>query len=374
LGKEFALTGVKGAYGFQLKSPNTPLQFFALPMLVPGPEEVIVEIAGCGVCHTDIGFAKDSVPTRHPLPLILGHEISGRVVSAGEKAKSWIDRPVIVPSVIPCGSCAACRSGRPTICRQQFMPGNDGDGGFASHVLVPSRGLCPVPEVLGDGLSLEMLSVVADAMTTPYEAIRRSALGPDDVAIIVGAGGVGGFAVQIAAALGAAVVAIDVDQQRLDLAAQHGAGLVLDAHSHDFKAIKSAVRGFAKESGRNGIGLKIYETSGTPAGQATAFGLLDPGAYLAVVGFTPKSVELRLSNLMAFDATARGNWGCPPDQYPAALRLVLEGKVALAPFVEMHALEEAPAILEAVSNHSIRRRAILRPGRRAPEKAGEAVR
>jgi 6-hydroxycyclohex-1-ene-1-carbonyl-CoA dehydrogenase len=101
--------------------------------------------------------------------------------------------------------------------------------------------------------------------------------------------------------------------------------------------------------------------SGTPAGQTTAFGLLDHGAYLAVVGFTPKPVELRLSNLMAFDVTARGNWGCPPDQYPAALRLVLEGKVALAPFVEFHALEEAPAILEAVAKYSLRRRVILQP-------------
>jgi 6-hydroxycyclohex-1-ene-1-carbonyl-CoA dehydrogenase len=101
--------------------------------------------------------------------------------------------------------------------------------------------------------------------------------------------------------------------------------------------------------------------SGTPTGQVTAFGLLDPGAYLAVVGYTPKSIELRLSNLMAFDATARGNWGCPPDQYPAALRLVLENKVAIAPFTELHALEEAPKLLEAVANHSLRRRVILQP-------------
>ena len=241
------------------------------------------------------------------------------------------------------------------------MPGNDGNGGFASHVLVPSRGLCAVPENPSSGLTLEMLSVVADAVTTPYEAIRRSGLGQDDVAVIVGAGGVGGFGVQIAAALGAAVVAIDVDRERLDLASRHGAGLVLDASSTDLKGLKAAVRTFSKESARKGIGLKIFEMSGTPAGQTTAFGLLDHGAYLAVVGFTPKPVELRLSNLMAFDATARGNWGCPPDQYPAALRLVLEGKVALAPFIEMHALEEAPAILEAVAKHAMRRRVILQP-------------
>jgi 6-hydroxycyclohex-1-ene-1-carbonyl-CoA dehydrogenase len=223
-----------------------------------------------------------------------------------------------------------------------------------------------VPESLPSGITLEMLSVVADAVTTPYEAIRRAELGAEDVAVVVGAGGVGGFGVQITAALGAAVAVIDIDRERLDLAARHGAGLALDAGSTDLKGLRAAVRTFVKESGRKGIGLKIFEMSGTPAGQATAFGLLDHGAYLAVVGFTPKSVELRLSNLMAFDATARGNWGCPPDRYPDALQMVLAGKIALAPYVELHALEEAPSILDAVAKHAVRRRAILCPSQSNP--------
>ena len=355
------MPSVSGARGFQLTAPQSRLQPCELPALEPAADEVVVEVAGCGVCHTDIGFACEGVPTRHPLPLILGHEISGRVAAAGENSLEWLGRSVVVPAVIPCGECAACRSGRGTICRKQFMPGNDGDGGFATHVLLPARGLCRVPEELPLGLTLDMLSVVADAVTTPYEAMRRSKLGPNDVAVIVGAGGVGGFGVQIAAAVGAAVVAIDIDQERLDLAAQNGAGLVLDSRSTDLKGLKAAVRSFSKESARPGIGLKIFEMSGSPAGQATAFGLLDHGAYLAVVGYTPKPIELRLSNLMAFDATARGNWGCPPEQYPAALQLVLEGKVALGPYVELHPLDDAPAILEAVRNHALRRRAILKP-------------
>jgi 6-hydroxycyclohex-1-ene-1-carbonyl-CoA dehydrogenase len=355
------VASVERGYGFQLEAPRRPLQRREFVSLVPGAEEVIVEVAGCGVCHTDIGFAFEGVPTRHPLPLILGHEISGRVIATGESSGNWQGCPVIVPAVIPCGVCPACRAGRSTLCRQQFMPGNDGDGGFATHVCVPARGLCAVPDQLPFGLSLEMLSVVADAVTTPYEAIRRSGLGPDDVVVIVGAGGIGGFGVQIAAAMGAAVVAIDVDQQRLDLIVQHGAGLALNTSSADPKELKAAVREFAKNSGRKGIGLKIFEMSGTPAGQVTAFSLLDRGAYLGVVGFTPKLVELRLSNLMAFDATARGNWGCPPEHYPDALRMVLEGKIKLNPFIEIHSLVEAPTIFEAVANHSLRSRVILRP-------------
>jgi 6-hydroxycyclohex-1-ene-1-carbonyl-CoA dehydrogenase len=352
---------IQGAYGFRLTGVGQRLQLEELPALDPGPDQVVVQVAGCGVCHTDIGYAYDGVPTRHPLPLVLGHEIVGRVCAAGEQVAGWLGKTVIVPAVIPCGECAACKAGRATICRKQFMPGNDGDGGFATHVLVPGRCLCPVPDELPDGLALADLAVVADAVTTPFEAIRRSQLGPDNVAVFTGVGGIGGFGVQIASALGAAVVAIDIDRDRLDLAAQHGASLILDASQMSDKDLKSSVRSFAKQSGRSGIGLKIFETSGTPAGQATAFGLLDHGSYLAVVGFSPRPVEVRLSNLMAFDATARGNWGCPPEQYPGALSLVLEGKVALSPFVEKHSLDQAPEVLEAVHKHAIRRRAILIP-------------
>jgi 6-hydroxycyclohex-1-ene-1-carbonyl-CoA dehydrogenase len=241
------------------------------------------------------------------------------------------------------------------------MPGNDGHGGFASHVIVPARGLCPVPDELPAGIDLAHLSVVADAVTTPFEAARRAALGAGDVAVFVGAGGIGGFGVQIAAALGAAVAAIDVDGARLELAAAHGAELTVNAAEVGFKALRGAIRGFARESRPETVGLKVFETSGTAAGQRTAFGLLDHGGHLAVVGFTPEKLELRLSNLMAFDASAQGNWGCPPEQYPAALELVLSGQVKLEPFVEEHPLEEAPMILEKASRHELSRRAILRP-------------
>ena len=355
------LTSITGASGYRLLGTGGALRREALPPLVPGRDEVVVEVAGCGLCHTDVGFARGGVPTRHPLPLILGHEIAGRVVAAGDRASQWVGRAVVVPAVIPCGECDACRAHRPTICRKQFMPGNDGDGGFASHVLVPARGLCALPDDLPKSVSLEMLSVVADAVTTPYEAIDRAQVGADDVAVFVGAGGVGGFGVQIASAFGAAVVAIDVDDARLELASTHGAMLAINSRELTLKDLKSKIRDVARETGRGRTGLKIFETSGTAAGQQTAFGLLDYGAYLAIVGFTPDKVDVRLSNLMAFDATARGNWGCPPEKYPAALKLVLEGKVAVAPYIELHTLDELPDLFEAATQHRIRLRPVVMP-------------
>ena len=91
-------------------------------------------VAGCGICHTDLGFWCEGVPTRKPLPLTLGHEISGTVVEAGEGAQSWLGKTVIIPAVIPCGECAACKDGRGSICPTQIFPGCDVHGGFADHV------------------------------------------------------------------------------------------------------------------------------------------------------------------------------------------------------------------------------------------------
>lgn len=345
------------AVGYALTEVGSPLVKRHMS-LSPGADEVILEVAGCGVCHTDVSFAVDGVPTRKPLPLILGHEISGRVVAAGEKAERWLGRSVLVPAVIPCESCDACLAKRPTICRKQFMPGNDGDGGFATHTCIPARGLCLVPDLPND-ISLADLSVVADAVTTPLEAIARAGLDSNDVAVFVGVGGVGGFGVQIAAALGAQVIAIDTDASRLELAAEHGAALTLPAG--DVRELKKAVRSFQKESSHQGIGLKVFETSGTPAGQQTAFALLDAGGNLSVVGYSPKKSEFRLSNLMALDATAQGNWGCDPKRYPEALQLVLDGKVQLKPYIEHYSLDEAPEVLQNVAAHTLKKRPVLVP-------------
>ena len=123
-----------------------PLVKEPLELAAPPAGEVLVEVAGCGVCHTDLGFLYDGVRTNHPLPLALGHEASGRVVKAGPGAEAWLGEAVLVPAVMPCGECDACKRGKPTICPTQKMPGNDIHGGFATHLQVPARGLCPVDE------------------------------------------------------------------------------------------------------------------------------------------------------------------------------------------------------------------------------------
>ncbi|MCL4767193.1 MAG: 6-hydroxycyclohex-1-ene-1-carbonyl-CoA dehydrogenase [Hyphomicrobiaceae bacterium] len=345
-------------------APGAPLRPETFDASPPGANEVLVEIAGCGVCHTDLGYYYDGVRTNHPLPLALGHEISGRVTDAGSGAEAWRGRAVVVPAVIPCGQCDACARGRGTICSSQKMPGNDIQGGFASHIVVPAQGLCPVDEarLAQQGLSLADVSVVADAVTTPYQAVVQAEVRPGDLAVVIGAGGVGGYAVQIAAALGATVVAVDVSDEKLAAIARHGASLTLNARSFDARSLKKEIEGFARNQGLRTTEWKIFECSGTAAGQQTAFGLLNRGATLAVVGFTMDKVEVRLSNLMAFHARALGNWGCPPELYPAALELVLEGRVEVAPFIERRPLGSINEVFHAVHAGELKRRPVLVPG------------
>jgi 6-hydroxycyclohex-1-ene-1-carbonyl-CoA dehydrogenase len=343
----------------QLREVGAPLEIRDVPAPEPTECDVVVRVAGCGVCHTDVGFWKDGVPTQHALPLTLGHEISGTVVAARPAHREWIGREVIVPAVIPCGDCGLCRAGRSNVCRAQRMPGNDMAGGFAEFIAVPARGLCPVGE--RDGYELSELSVVADAVTTPYQAIVRSGLRAGDLAIVVGAGGVGTYCVQIAAALGARTVAIDVDAGRLALLAEHGAQATLDSSAMDFKSLKKSVHTTAQAWGCVPYGWNIFECSGHPGGQETAFGLLTYAATLLVIGFTLAKTELRLSNVMAFDATIQGSWGCKPELYPEALALVTGGKITLKPFIERYALRDGPSVLERVARHELRKRAILEP-------------
>ena len=332
----------------------------------PGPGEVLVRTAACGVCHTDLGFFYDGVPTRHPFPLTLGHEISGTVVAAGEGAEAWMGQDVVVPAVMPCGTCAACKAGRGQICPKQIFPGNDVDGGFGTHVRVPARGLCRVPNLADRatnkaGLDLASLSVIADAVSTPYQAILRTGLAAGDVAVWVGAGGVGGFGVQLSAALGAFVVAIDIDDERLAKLKNHGAALTLNSATMDFKSLRKALREYADARHVPTWHIKIFEASGHPAGQALAFGLVGHGGVLSIVGYTPKPVEVRLSNLMAFDAVAQGNWGCLPEHYPAVVDLALAGRIALEPFIERRPLAAINEVFIELHHGSARRRIVLIP-------------
>ena len=319
-------------------------------------DEVLVKIAGCGVCHTDISFWHYGVKTKHELPLTLGHEISGTVI---EGPQNLIGKNVIIPAVLPCGNCELCNNGRSNICQNQLMPGNDFHGGFASHIIVPHKYLCLVPDSILKKYSLEQLSVIADAISTPYQVMKKSELVKGDLAIIIGVGGVGIYGALIAKIMGAKVLAIDISDEKLAQAKNKGIDAAINSKGLDIKEIKSRVREIAKELGVSKYGWKIFEFSGTAAGQDLAFNLITYTSTLSIVGFTMNKLEVRLSNLMAFDAKLIGTWGCKPELYPEVVDLIATGKLEIKDFVQTFPMSKINEVFKNTLENKYDKRSVL---------------
>ena len=337
------------------------LERTSIPMPELQPGEVLVEIAGCGVCHTDLGYFYYGVPTVSKPPLTLGHEISGRVV-AGEE--SWIGKEVIVPAVMPCNNCPICAAGRGNRCLAQKMPGNSLGiyGGFSSHIPVPAADLCVV-ENRGD-VPLERLAVVADAVTTPYQAATRAGLQEGDLVIVVGVtGGVGVYMAQMAKAFGAkVVVGIARNPEKLQRALQYGADYVISSADKSVDEIRNEFRALCKANGLpHNYGWKIFEMTGSKAGQEIALALLSFIGKLIWVGFSTNVNEYSLSRLMAFDAEIIGTWGCLPKYYPAALQMVLDGRIQIEPFVETRPMSTIRETFEEAHAGKLMKRVVLTP-------------
>ena len=351
---------VTEAYGYFYTSPNKPFERKNFTIEHINADEVVVKVAGCGLCHTDISFLTGQVTTKHELPLILGHEISGTVVRTGKEFENYLNKKVIIPAVLPCGECEICQSGRDNICQAQRMPGNDFNGGFASHIKIPAKYLCVLPDNLNN-FKLSDFSVVADAITTPYQSLIRSQLKAGDLAIVIGVGGVGTYMVQHAKNKGAIVIALDIDDKKLEQAKKMGASYSVNVKDKDEKAIKDEVRALVKTNNLKKFGWKVFEMSGTAPGQMTAFSLLSFAGTLGIVGFTMAKSNVRLSNVMAFDADVFGNWGCSPKYYKNVADDVLSGKINIKDNVEEHSLDSINEIIPLSLNHKIEKRVIFIP-------------
>jgi len=337
---------------------NEPFQRVESALPETTPDEVLVKIAGCGVCHTDLSFWHDGVKTKHELPLTLGHEISGTVVEGPPK---WKGKNVIIPAVLPCGECDLCRKGRSNICQNQRMPGNDFHGGFASHIKVPHRYLCPVTDAALEKYSLEQLCVIADAISTPYQVVKKSGLEPGDFAIVTGVGGVGLYGALIAKIRGAKVLAIDISDEKLRQVKENGIDATMNSRGLDLREVKNRVREIAKDLGAPKYGWKIFEFSGTAAGQELAFNLITFASTMSVVGFTMDKLDVRLSNLMAFDAQLTGTWGCKPELYPEVMALVANGQLRIGNFVETFPLSTINDVFKNTLAHKYSKRSVLVP-------------
>ena len=249
-----------------------------VPTPVIGPHEALVRVRNVGVCGTDVKIRANRMGLG-VIPLIMGHEIAGEVAEVGAAVRGFApgDR-VVVNFYLTCGRCAFCRAGRDTLCPEVRQHGFSIDGGFAQYVKTPGVNLCRVP----DHVSLEGACILGDAVATSYHAItKRAQVRPGTTVALVGVGGVGLHALQMARLAGAWVVAIDVSEARLELARSLGADAVVDARRGPFH---DAVR---KLTDGQGVDV-VLEFVSNETTLTSSYQSLRRAGRLVFVGYTPQ--------------------------------------------------------------------------------------
>lgn len=304
--------------------PDQPLKVEEVPDPNPGPGEVLVKVAGCGVCHTDLHYIDHGVPTFKQPPLILGHETSGTIAGMGSGVSGWKEGDrVLLPAVYGCGQCAMCRTGRENVCERMVMFGNNVDGGYAEFILAPAKDILALPEEI----PLVAGAIIADAVTTPYHAVvNRGRVKPGDQVVVFGCGGIGLNVVQIAAAVGASVIAVDIIDEKLNWAERLGAKMTLNAKN--FERIDKEIRKLT--GGGADVG---FEAIGNPQTQAQTFASLRTGGRFVMVGYSAQRMSLDAGRVMYREMEIVGSLGCRAVDYPRVLDLARQGKIKVEELV-----------------------------------------
>jgi propanol-preferring alcohol dehydrogenase len=260
---------------------KTPLTIEDVDQPQPDAHEVLIEVEACGVCHSDLHVADGDWPQLVPItkrPLILGHEIAGRVVEKGASVNHLAlgDR-VGVPWVYwTCGECDFCREGNENLCAKQKITGVTVDGGYAEYVKVPASHATHIP----DGLTCVEAAPLFCAGVTVYRALKHAKIQAGQRLAVFGVGGLGHLAVQIGLGLGAIVTAIDVSDEKLAHAKTLGASVTLNA----------ATANVVKELRRGGGAHVALVTSAAKKAYDTAFPCIRPTGTLLVVGLPSESL------------------------------------------------------------------------------------
>jgi (R,R)-butanediol dehydrogenase/meso-butanediol dehydrogenase/diacetyl reductase len=296
------------------------------PDPVPGPGEVLLEVAYNGLCGTDASeFAHASrlVPldTRHPGsghqgPTVLGHEFVGTVVAAGRGAEDRIGSRVACGAGVSCGTCRWCRAGRTNLCRDYYTLGLSTHGGLAQLVAAPSA----VCVDIADGCSFRA-AALAQPLAVGIHAVRRSGLRPGDTVVINGVGAIGSFALAAMAGHDGEIMAIDVDPERLQTAASLGATATRLVPR---QATADDVRDFVP----GGADI-VLETSGAPGGAGRALAAAVRGGTVLLVGLAESPESLGLAGVVLREVDIRTTVAhvCA-DDLPAALDLLADGDLA----------------------------------------------
>ena len=314
----------------------------------PGPGEVLVEVKACGVCASDLHVVQGLTPHGPVLPQVLGHEPAGVLAAVGAEVADWQpgDRVAFL-GARACQRCRYCIAGRENLCRTLTVPGIDADGAMAAYALADPAFLVPIPP----DVPFDQAAITTDAVATPYHALKRAGVVEDAIVVIVGLGGLGMHAVQLAKLTGASVIGVDVDPVNLERALDWGADEVVDASDGaPARAVRELTEGGAD---------RVLEFVGTAATVDQAIRCLAPGGRAVIVGLGPEQLAtMPIARFVAQEIEVVGSFGSTPQDLGELFDLLEAGRLDLSRSVTRRiGLEEVPdalAALESREGHPIR--------------------
>jgi propanol-preferring alcohol dehydrogenase len=316
-----------------------PLHLRELPIPEPGPGQVLVKVAACGLCGSDLEISAGKLQGPR-VPLIMGHEPAGTVAEVGAGVTNVQPGDhVVVALYVTCGRCVYCRTNRDNLCINLVgRPGFELDGAFAEYFVIPARNLFPI----SPSVPLEKVAAMSDAVATSWHAVRRQAqVVPGQTVVLLGVGGLGIHATQIAKLSGARAIALDVVADKLAMAQQFGADLGLSTKDGD---VAARVRDLT-----NGLGADaVLDFVASPETVRLGLNMLKRDGVMVLVGLVPgRPFTIDPQEMVLSEARVVGSRTSSKQDLVEAIRLVEEGKIT--PVVsQRYSLEEVNEALDAL--------------------------
>jgi len=330
--------------------PGDSLRLEEVPIPQPGAGEALVRVRAAGVCHTELHFLS-GVLNLGVAPVTLGHEMAGEVAKVGPGVNSV--RPgdrVIVYYYLGCGACHWCRTGQENLCDALVAEyGFVSDGGLAEYVKVPARNLVKLPV----SLSFEEAATLGCSATTAIHAAGLARLGPGDVALVYGFGGVGAALVQYCDLAGARVIAVGRSPAKLQLARDLGAEAAIDAGRED---VPARVR---ELTGGQGADV-VFELVGTAESMPKAVASLRKRGRLVFIGYSQDLLTVSPIQLVILEAQVLGSVGNTLDELTRAVELAAAGGIR-ATIDRVAPLEDVNRVLDDLRQGKVVGRAVVRP-------------
>jgi len=316
-----------------------------VPVPVPKDDEALVKVMACGVCGSDIPRANKY--GAHIAPLTLGHEFSGQIVEVGKDVKEFkVGDRVTVPPLIPCNKCKWCKQGLYSLCEDYDYFGSRRDGAMAEFVAVPEANMLKVPDNVG-----YLDAATTDPCGNALHGLAQAKLKPGETFLAYGAGPIGLFAVQIAKARGAKkVFAVDMGEEKVRVAKECGADVVIDASREDpVEIIKKETDGEMVDA--------VIDFTGAPPAQKTAIDCAGKMGRVVLLGISHKGLELgekEVDNIMRGQISLIGSWNSFTDPWPGpdwfdGIELFKEGKISAKSMISHKLpLDDAPEIFKKI--------------------------